>query len=82
MITSEHVNVELERYEDLIIAEEQLRTLTSIIFNNLRYSQVVHRLTIDEDKAIMAYLESTWASDLRVLTKQEEAKHENKSEDD
>lgn len=75
MENSEYVKVELERYEDLIIAEEQLRTLTSIIFNNLRYSQVANRLTIDEDKAIMAYIESTWSSALRVLTKQEKAKY-------
>lgn len=79
---TEIVKVEIERYEDLVIAEEQLRTLKNIIFNNLRYSPVAERLTVDEDKAIIAYLASIWAFDLNTLLLHEKAKHEKKSEDD
>lgn len=73
----EFVKVEIDRYEDLVIAEEQLRTLKNIIFSNLRYRPIVERLTIDEDKSIIAYLSSICAFDLNELLHDEKAKVEN-----
>lgn len=78
---TEFVKVEIDRYEALVIAEEQLRTLKNIIFSNLRYSPVAKRLTVDEDKAIIAYLASIWAFDLNTLLLHEKAKYEKKSEE-
>lgn len=74
---TEFVKVEIDRYEDLVIAEEQLRTLKNIIFSNLKYSPIVERLTFDEDKTIIAYLSSICAFDLNDLLIQEKAKLEN-----
>ncbi|WP_444195138.1 hypothetical protein [Catenibacterium sp.] len=74
---TEFVKVEIDRYEDLVIAEEQLRTLKNIIFSNLKYSPIVERLTVDEDKAIIAYLSSICAFDLNELLLDEKAKLEN-----
>lgn len=74
---TEFVKVEIDRYEDLVIAEEQLRTLKNIIFSNLKYRPIVERLTIDEDKPIIAYLSSICAFDLNELLLNEKAKVEN-----
>lgn len=74
---TESVKVEIDRYEDLVIAEEQLRTLKNIIFSNLKYRPIVERLTIDEDKTIIAYLSSICAFDLNKLLIQEKTKVEN-----
>lgn len=74
---TEFVKVEIDRYEDLVIAEEQLRTLKNIIFSNLKYRPIVERLTIDEDKTIIAYLSSICAFDLNKLLLDEKAKLEN-----
>ncbi len=78
---TEFVKVEIDRYEDLVIAEEQLRTLKNIIFSNLKYRPIVERLTIDEDKTIIAYLSSICAFDLNELLHDEKAKQEEKNEE-
>ena len=78
---TEIVKVEIERYEDLVIADEQVRTIKNIILRNLRYSTVAERLTVDEDKAIIAYLASIWAFDLNTLLLHERAKYDKKSEE-
>lgn len=78
-MNTEFVKVEIDRYEDLVIAEEQLRTLKNIIFSNLKYRPIVERLTIDEDKTIIAYLSSIWGFDLIELLQDEKAKQEEKS---
>lgn len=74
---TEFVKVEIDRYEDLVIAEEQLRTLKNIILRNLKYRPIVERLMIDEDKTIIAYLSSICAFDLNELLLDEKAKLEN-----
>lgn len=74
---TEFVKVEIDRYEDLVIAEEQLRSLKNIILRNLKYSPIVERLTVDEDKTIIAYLSSICAFDLNELLLDEKAKLEN-----
>lgn len=53
---TEFVKVEIDRYEDLVIAEEQLRTLKNLIFCNLRYSPITENLRINDDNTIIAYL--------------------------
>ncbi len=78
---SEYVNVELERYEDLIIAEEQLRTLKNIIFKNLRYIHAIDGLVIDGDKAIMSYLESGLGFDLKSLREHAKAQYEKENKE-
>lgn len=78
---TEFVKVEIDRYEDLVIAEERLRTLKNIIFNNLKYSPIVERFTVDEDKAIIAYLSSICAFELNKLLLKEKAKQEEKNEE-
>lgn len=56
---SEHAKVELDRYDDLIIAEEQLRTLINLIFDNARYSDFQKDLVVeDERRQIISYIKN------------------------
>ena len=52
----EYVKVEVERYEDLVVTEERLRTLENIILNNTEYSEYRKDLRIDDDIPILTYL--------------------------
>ena len=72
---TEFVKVEIDRYEDLVIAEEQLRTLKNLIFCNLRYSPITESLRINDDNTIIAYLSNL--CNLNKLLLDEKAKAEN-----
>lgn len=72
---TEFVKVEIDRYEDLVIAEEQLRTLKNLIFCNLRYSPITENLRINDDNTIIAYLSNL--CNLNELLLHEKAKLEN-----
>lgn len=72
---TEFVKVEIDRYEDLVIAEEQLRTLKNLIFCNLRYSPITENLRINDDNTIIAYLSNL--CNLNELLHHEKAKAEN-----
>lgn len=72
---TEFVKVEIDRYEDLVIAEEQLRTLKNIILCNLRYSPITENLRINDDNTIIAYLSNL--CNLNELLLHEKAKLEN-----
>lgn len=59
VLNKEYVNVELDRYEDLIISEEQLRTIFNLIFHNVRYSEFQDDLVVeDEKRQIISYLKN------------------------
>lgn len=75
---SEHAKVELDRYDDLIIAEEQLRTLINLIFDNARYSDIQKDLVVeDERKQIIYYIKNCVTSaEYRTNLNQARIKHE------
>lgn len=52
-----YVKVDLDRYEDLIIAEERLRALEEVIYNSTEYSEYREGLRISNDESILSYLD-------------------------
>lgn len=73
---TEFVKVEIDRYEDLVIAEEQLRTLKNLIFCNLRYSPITENLRINDDNTIIAYLSNLCNLNELLLHEKEKVENE------
>lgn len=58
MLEEKYVNVEQSRYEDLIVAEENLRALEAIIYKSVEYSECRKDLRIYDDRATLIYLDT------------------------
>lgn len=50
------IELELERYNELLKSEQELETLKELIFNNVKYASYKDDITIDDDTGIMEYL--------------------------